>query len=179
MKFARFGGGGRFSVAALFALVLLAACGELTFDGNTPPPETWKWTDLGGPAASTPRYVANPETRVILGTDLVLGTEDGIWQRPLSGEHAWQRAGLAGRAIHALTLTSDGQRLIAAGFDPRNQAASTAWYSRKARRNRQDCLQMSEKALVSPPFFTQCLATPPMWKSLNSPSATKRSRHPT
>jgi hypothetical protein len=135
MRIARFGGGGRVPAAALFTLTLLTACGEFTFDGNTPPPATWKWTDLGGPAAATPRYVANHETLVILGTELLLGTDDGIWRRPLSGEHPWQRAGLTGRAIHALTLTSDGQRLIAAGFDPRNQAAVTAWYSTDAGTN--------------------------------------------
>ncbi len=130
----RFAGGGRFPAAALLAFSLLTACGDDSFDDDGPATGKWQWTTLDGPDASIPRLVSNHETLVVVGTELFLGTDDGVWQRTLSGEDEWQQAGLDGRSISALAVTSDGQRMIAAGFDPRDQAAATAWYSTDAGR---------------------------------------------
>lgn len=112
----------------LLAAAALAGCDS---DSNDSPLDfEWQWTDLGGPDAMTPELVANHETLVVHDGALLLGTADGVWRRPLdAGGPDWERAGLAGRAIHALTAAADGVRLVAAGYDPHDEKAPTAWYS--------------------------------------------------
>lgn len=114
-------------LAALFAATMLAACDSDSSD--SPFEAEWQWTDLGGPDAMTPESVANHETLVVLDNALLIGTADGVWRRPLAGGPDWERAGLAGRTIHALAVTADGKRLVAAGYDPHDEKAPTAWYS--------------------------------------------------
>jgi hypothetical protein len=117
-------------IAALLAAAALAACES---DGPDPrPAPEWQWTDLGGPDALTPELVGNHETLVVVGNALLLGTADGVWRRPLDGVADWERAGLEGRYVQALTKTADGTRLVAAGYDPRDERAPTAWYSTTA-----------------------------------------------
>jgi hypothetical protein len=116
-------------VLAALALGLMAACGG---GGSSNPPherEEWEWTDLGGPDGPTPTLVGNHATLVLDGDALLLGTADGVWRRPLVGVADWERAGLEGRAIHALARTAGGGRIVAAGFDPRDDRGPTAWYS--------------------------------------------------
>lgn len=118
---------------AALAALLAAAVAACDSDGHdTPPPVEWQWTDLGGPDAMTPERVGNHETLVVLGNALLLGTSDGVWRRPLDGSADWERAGLDGRYVQALTKTADGTRLVAAGYDPRDERAPTAWYSTTA-----------------------------------------------
>ena len=119
---------GRAGIGAVVAAALLAGCDSSVTIGPAPG-DDWSWTNLGGPGAPTPEMVANHETLVVAGTHLLLGTGDGIWRRPLTGTAGWERSGLDGRAIHALTTTADGERIVAAGFDPRDAAAPTVWYS--------------------------------------------------
>jgi hypothetical protein len=116
-------------IVTIFAAAMLAACdGDRVF--SPPADNEWQWTDLGGPDAATPELVGNHETLVIAGNTLLLGTADGVWRRPLNQPIAdWQRAGLEGRTIHALTQTAGDARLVAAGYDPRDERAPTAWYS--------------------------------------------------
>ena len=121
-----------FSIGAILAAASLAGACDGSATWNPLPPaeeEAWEWADLSGPAAPTPELVSNHEPLAIVGGDLLLGTADGFWRRPLAGNADWQRAGLEGRAIHALARTADGTRLVAAGFDPRDASAPTAWYS--------------------------------------------------
>lgn len=119
--------------AAGAAAVAAAAMVAGACDGNgtigRAPGNEWAWTDLGGPGAPTPEVVANHETLVVAGDVLFLGTADGVWRRPLTGATGWARSGLDGKAIHALTTTSDGARLVAAGYDPQDAGGPTAWYS--------------------------------------------------
>lgn len=117
-------------VAAILAIVGVAPSCDSEFDGIlVPPPQAWTWTDLGAPAAFASPYVSNHEALVAIEDELLLGTVDGIWRRTLGGSTQWQRAGLAGKTIHALALTKDGNRVLAAGFDPQDETAPTAWYS--------------------------------------------------
>jgi hypothetical protein len=118
------------TVVSILGAALLAACDVSVTLG--PPARDWVWTDLGGPGAETPERVANHATLVLVGDALLLGTADGVWRRPLEGDAAWERAGLDGRAIHAVAITADGARVVAAGFDPRDESAPTAWYSTTA-----------------------------------------------
>ena len=113
----------------LVAAAVVAGCdgGSVTIGPN--PGDDWSWTKLGGPNAPTPELVSNHETLVVADGQLLLGTADGVWRRPLSGTAGWERSGLDGRAIHALTATIDGNRLVAAGFDPDDAGAPTVWYS--------------------------------------------------
>jgi hypothetical protein len=116
-------------VFSTLAALLLGACdgdGTIEWPGDEP---EWQWTDLGGPDAATPLLVGNHETFVVVGDALLVGTADGVWRRPLDGVADWERAGLEGRAIHALTKNAGGTRLVAAGYDPRDARAVTAWYS--------------------------------------------------
>lgn len=92
-------------------------------------PSVWSWTELGGPDAEISPLTSNHEPLVVNGTQLLLGTGDGVWRRALSGSGAWERAGLNGFAIHAMTLTRDGERIVAAGLDPNDDRAPTVWYS--------------------------------------------------
>src|SRR5690606_5881797 len=115
-------------VLAAVAVAAVAACDSSVTIGPSPNDE-WSWTDLDGPGAAAPELVANHETLVVTGGELLLGTADGVWRRPLTGNAGWERAGLDGRAIHALALTADGGRIIAAGYDPRDATAPTVWYS--------------------------------------------------
>jgi hypothetical protein len=87
-------------------------------DDNLPATGDWIWTDLGGPPAVKSAFVSNHEPLVVTGGQLLLGTGDGVWRRPLNLPRGWQRAGLAGFAVHAMVLTADGERVIAAGGDP-------------------------------------------------------------
>lgn len=117
-------------IAAVLVTAAVAACDS---DGHDSPQQAeWEWTDLGGPDAMTPELVGNHETLVVLGNALLLGTVDGVWRRPLDGSADWERAGLDGRYVQALTKTADGARLVAAGYDPRDERAPTAWYSTTA-----------------------------------------------
>lgn len=113
----------------LASCAVLAACGS---DGTIEWPEDraeWQWTDLGGPTGRTPQLVSNHETLVVVGNALLIGTDDGVWRRPLEGIADWERAGLEGRAVHALTQNAGGSRLVAAGYDPADAAAPSVWYS--------------------------------------------------
>ena len=119
-------------VGAVLALASLTGACDGSATWNPLPPDdeqTWEWTDLSGPDARTPELVSNHEPLAVVGSDLLLGTADGVWRRPLAGNADWERAGLAGRTIHALARTADGTRIIAAGFDPRDAGAPTVWYS--------------------------------------------------
>jgi hypothetical protein len=89
----------------------------------------WSWTELGGPDAEVSPLTSNHEPLVVAGTQLLLGTGDGVWRRALSGTGTWERSGLDGLAIHAMALTQNGERIIAAGLDPNDDHAATAWYS--------------------------------------------------
>jgi hypothetical protein len=115
-------------IVTVAAAAVIAACDSSVTIGPSPD-DDWSWSDLGGPGAETPERVANHETLVVAGGDLLLGTADGIWRRPLTGDAGWERTGLEGRTIHALAVSADGGRIVAAGFDPRDSAAPTAWYS--------------------------------------------------
>jgi hypothetical protein len=118
-------------LAPLLAAALVAAC-----DSDDSPDwaqREWEWTDLGGPDAPTPELVANHRTLVVHGNTLLIGTADGVWRRPLDGGGPdWERAGLEGRAIHALEVAADRVRLVAAGYDPADDRAPTVWYSTTA-----------------------------------------------
>ena len=115
------------ALAILSTSGLAASCGGGS-DGDAVPPEAWTWTDLGGPAARVSPYVSNHEPLVTVEGALLLATADGVWRRPRSGGE-WQRSGLDGRIVHALALTRNADRILAAGFDPEDDAAPTAWYS--------------------------------------------------
>lgn len=118
-------------LAPLLVAAFVAACDN--DDSSDALRREWEWTDLGGPDAATPELVANHKTLVVHGDALLLGTADGVWRRPLDGGGPdWERAGLAGRAIHALEVAADGVRLVAAGFDPADERAPTVWYSTTA-----------------------------------------------
>jgi hypothetical protein len=107
----------------------LALSGCWLDEGGNAGPSAWNWTELGGPDAQVSPLTSNHEPLVVSGTQLLLGTGDGVWRRPLSGTVRWERAGLNGFAIHAMTLTQDGERIVAAGLDPNDEQAATAWYS--------------------------------------------------
>src|SRR5690606_29871521 len=109
-------------------MTLLAACDGSGSPG-APSSRGWVWADLGGPDAAVPELVSNHETLIVVEDDLLLGTADGRWRRRLAGWTAWARAGLDGLAIHAVTTTADGGRVVAAGVDPNDPSAPTAWYS--------------------------------------------------
>ena len=117
--------------APIIAIVLAAsACSLDDSDGeDSADPSAWTWTELGGPEAEVSPLAGNQEPLVVAGTQLLLGTGDGVWRRALSGAEAWERAGLEGLAIHAMTATADGERIVAAGLDPNDERAATAWYS--------------------------------------------------
>jgi hypothetical protein len=121
------------AVSMVVAAAVLAACDGGSVRFGPSPTDDWSWTKLGGPNAPTPELVSNHETLVVADGHLLLGTADGIWRRPLSstgsGTVQWERSGLDGRSIHALTATANGARLIAAGFDPDDMSAPTVWYS--------------------------------------------------
>jgi len=117
----------------IVAAVFLAACGgPRSFGPPAGGGDDWAWTDLGAPNAATPSGVSNHETLVVAGGLVFLGTEDGVWMRSLDGGAGWARSGLDGRAIHALVQTAVPRRLVAAGYDPRDARAPTAWYSTTA-----------------------------------------------
>lgn len=118
-----------FRTAVILAIVAAAPSCDGGSGGVVAPPAAWTWTDLGGPAALASPYVSNHEPLVVVDDDLFLGTGDGVWRRTVGGGGQWQRAGLDGKAIHALALTKDGDRMVAAGFDPEDDTAPTAWYS--------------------------------------------------
>ncbi|HEX6994685.1 MAG TPA: hypothetical protein VF339_11130 [Gammaproteobacteria bacterium] len=120
---------GAASVAAIAAAAAVAGACDGGGSIGRSPGNDWSWSDLGGPDAPTPDLVANHETLVVAGDILLLGTADGVWRRPLTDVADWQRSGLAGKAIHALTATADGARLVAAGYDAEDAAGPTAWYS--------------------------------------------------
>lgn len=113
------------SIAAL----ALAACGNESENRFVQPPAIWAWTDLGGPPAAISEFAGNHKPLLVLDGELLLGTGDGVWRRRLSGTPEWARAGLDGLTVHAMALNADGSRVIAAGFDPGDQTAPTAWYS--------------------------------------------------
>jgi hypothetical protein len=117
-------------VLAALAIVSAVPSCDSDFDGIlVPPPDAWTWTDLGAPAALASPYVSNHEPLVAIDDELLLGTVDGVWRRALDGSGEWQQAGLGGKTIHALALTKDGDRILAAGFDPEDERGPTAWYS--------------------------------------------------
>jgi len=117
----------------IVATVFLAACGgPRSFGPPSGGADGWAWTNLGSPGAATPSAVSNHETLVVADGLVFLGTEDGIWMRPLDGDGGWARSGLDGRVIHALVQTAVPRRLVAAGYDPRDARAPTAWYSTTA-----------------------------------------------
>jgi hypothetical protein len=116
-------------VAAVIINATFALSG-CALDDDNDGSSVWTWTELGGPDAEVSSRAANHEPLVVAGSHLLLGTADGVWRRALSGTDTWERAGLDGLAIHAIALTQDGGgRVIAAGFDPTNDQAPTAWYS--------------------------------------------------
>jgi hypothetical protein len=108
------------------AALFLGGC---PLDDDDDGPSIWTWTELGGPDAEVSPYAANHEPLVLTDTHMLLGTADGVWRRARSGSDGWERAGLDGRAIHAIAVTQDGGRIVAAGFDPSDEQAPTAWYS--------------------------------------------------
>jgi len=111
---------------------MLAAASLGACEGNVswnPGNDEWEWAALSGPDALTPELVSNHEPLVVAGPDLLLGTADGVWRRSLAGDADWERTGLDGRTIHALVMTADGGRIVAAGFDPRDDSAPTVWHS--------------------------------------------------
>jgi hypothetical protein len=116
-------------IVSILAVTALVGCGGNDSDDRRPEEREWEWTTLGGPGTGTPSLVANHETLVVSGGTLLIGTEDGVWRRPLEGNAEWERSGLDGRAIHALAVDAGGTRIVAAGYDPRDQHAPTAWYS--------------------------------------------------
>jgi len=111
------------------AMLAVGACSLDDGDGGDGGPSMWVWTELGGPGVELSPLAGNQEPLVVAGTQLLLGTGDGVWRRPLSDTGTWERAGLSGLAIHAMTLTHDGDRIVAAGLDPNDVQAPTAWYS--------------------------------------------------
>ena len=111
------------------AMLAVGACSLDDGDGGDGGPSMWVWTELGGPGVELSPLAGNQEPLVVAGTQLLLGTGDGVWRRPLSDTGTWERAGLSGLAIHAMTLTRDGERIVAAGLDPNDDQAPTAWYS--------------------------------------------------
>ena len=119
--------------AARVAGIVAAAAVVGACDGNgtigRAPGNDWSWSDLGGPGAPTPDQVANHETLLVSGDAIFLGTADGVWRRPLTAIGGWARSGLDGKAIHALTATANGARLVAAGYDPKDPKGPTVWYS--------------------------------------------------
>jgi hypothetical protein len=121
-------GGAAPRIATAIAAVLLTGCNGSSLD--SPDRAEWQWTDLGGPDAATPELVGNHATLTVAGDTLLIGTADGIWRRPLNtGIADWQRVGLHGRTVQALTYAAGNTRLVAAGYDPRDERAPTAWYS--------------------------------------------------
>src|SRR5690606_702388 len=102
-------------IVPVLAAAIVTACDSSVTIGPSPD-DDWSWTDLGGPEAETPELVANHETLVVSNGNLLLGTADGVWRRPLSGNADWERTGLDGRTIHALAVTADRGRIVAAGF---------------------------------------------------------------
>jgi hypothetical protein len=122
----------RMAAAAGIGLTILAAAFLCACDSDgswSSPDGEWEWTDLGGPDAMTPELVGNHETLVVAGNTLLLGTADGVWRRPLGGNADWERSGLEGRVVHALAANANGARLVAAGYDARDERLPTAWYS--------------------------------------------------
>jgi len=111
------------------AMLAVGGCSLDDGDGGDGGPPMWVWTELGGPGVELSPLAGNQEPLVVAGTQLLLGTGDGVWRRPLSDTGTWERAGLSGLAIHAMTLTHDGDRIVAAGLDPNDVQAPTAWYS--------------------------------------------------
>lgn len=108
------------------ATLSLSGCG---LDDDNDVPSAWTWTELGGPDAEVSPLAANHEPLVVTGTHLLLGTTDGVWRRALSGTDPWERVGRDGLVIHAIAVTGDGSRVVAAGLDPNDDQAPTAWYS--------------------------------------------------
>lgn len=115
-------------VAAVIINATLSLSG-CSLDDDNEVASAWTWTELGGPDAEVSPLTANHEPLVVTGTHLLLGTADGVWRRALSGTDPWQRVGLDGLAVHAIAVTRDGSRVVAAGLDPNNDRAPTAWYS--------------------------------------------------
>ena len=111
------------------AMLAVGACSLDDRDGGDGDPSMWVWTELGGPDVELSPLAGNQEPLVVADTQLLLGTGDGVWRRPLSDTGTWERAGLSGLAIHAMTLTRDGDRIVAAGLDPNDNQAPTVWYS--------------------------------------------------
>lgn len=119
-------------LAAAWVMTILAATALAACDNDRSwslPDAEWQWADLGGPDAATPELVGNHETLVVTNDTLLLGTADGVWRRPLGGTADWERAGLEGRTVQALAQSADGARLVAAGYDARDEQLPTAWYS--------------------------------------------------
>jgi hypothetical protein len=115
------------SAAILIGILLgLSGC---SLDDDDHRPTAWTWTELGGPDAEVSPFAGNHEPLVVTDTHILLGTVDGVWRRRLGGEDSWEQVGLAGLAIHALLRTQDAGRIVAAGFDPNDESAPTAWYS--------------------------------------------------
>jgi len=121
--------GNRLACPIVAAMLAMGACSLDRGNGGNADPAPWEWTELGGPDAEVSSLAGNQEPLVVAGTQLLLGTGDGVWRRSLSANGTWERAGLSGLAIHALTLTHDGDRVVAAGLDPVDVKAPTAWHS--------------------------------------------------
>jgi hypothetical protein len=111
-----------------FEVLALVACAAALAGCEDGPPAA-RWRDLGAlPAPAT--TALNHTPLLVSGAQVLVGTADGIWARPLAGEGGWTRAGLEGIGVFATrahpTLETT---LFAAGQPAVDRFAAPFWRS--------------------------------------------------
>ncbi|HEU4642078.1 MAG TPA: hypothetical protein VFS44_06440 [Gemmatimonadaceae bacterium] len=88
-----------------------------------PPPAQPEWRDLGAIPG-----VSSGEAVVVSGSDVLVGTTDGVWRHPLAGSGAWTRSGLNGVHVQVLRDMPGAQSTVLAGADPTGVAGAFPFY---------------------------------------------------
>lgn len=88
-----------------------------------PPPAQPTWHDLG-----VLRGVTSGDAVLVTGGDVLVGTADGVWRRPLTGTGDWRRSGLAGVHVQVLRGVPGAPSVVLAGADPANVAGAFPFY---------------------------------------------------
>ena len=107
----------------LFATVAFAAALIACEDGSSPD----RWRDLGElPAAAA--TALNHTPLVVSGDRVLVGTNDGIWSRPVDGRGAWAQVGLAGVGVSATRRHPAIEATIFAAGQPAGDPQAAPFY---------------------------------------------------
>lgn len=128
--------GGITACGALLIASALAGCGGDGDDliGSPPPPPApppdpvARWEPLGEVPAPKTAGIGSQSPMAQVGEDVLVGTADGVWRRPLAGG-AWTRSGLEGFSLAFVEAhPTDPARVFAGGL-PADASTVPFFYS--------------------------------------------------